>query len=208
MNDLEDIKEELTNLVFSGKKAEAIELLRHKYNIDHEEAEELLKLAIKESVTPATFLKRVPGLLSAGQGCKKTIFGMVAFGFGFFGIPMLLAAIGFSIFNYYDADYRMEVFGTVIEYDSYTDSNGIVQSTPVISYGMDGNTYTCKGTVYQSPPEYRIGDPVSLLLDPEDYESASIDSFSERWFVIVFLGSVSIVLIILMFVFTFMSRRL
>ena len=208
MNDLEDIKEEITDLVFSGKKDDALALLQSRYSINKEEAEKLLALAIKESVTPATFFKRLPKIASEGKGCKKTIFGMIAFGFGFFGIPMFLAAIGFGIYYHNDAEYRMDIFGQVIDYDSYNDANGVTQYTPVISYALDDKEYTCKGTVYQSPPEYAIGDVIPLQVHPEDPESVYIDTFSERWLVVVILGSVSFVFIILMLVFTFMSRRL
>ena len=133
---------------------------------------------------------------------------MIAFGFGFFGIPMFLAAIGFGIYYHNDAEYRMDIFGQVIDYDSYNDANGVTQYTPVISYALDDKEYTCKGTVYQSPPEYAIGDVIPLQVHPEDPESVYIDTFSERWLVVVILGSVSFVFIILMLVFTFMSRRL
>jgi hypothetical protein len=208
LGDLEEIKEEITNLVFTGKKDEAISLLQKKYNINREEAEKLLTLALKETINPGILLKRIPQMLSGGKGCKKTIYGMVAFGFGFFGIPMLLAAIGFGIYFHYDANQRIEITGTVVDYDTYYDANGVLQHSPIISYTVDGKVYSCKGTMYNATPEYNLEDTVVLQVSPDDPESVYIDSFSERWFVIGILGSVSFFLIILMFLFTFMSRKL
>ncbi len=208
MNDLEEIKEEITNLVLSGKKDEAISLLQKKYNISREEAEKLLAVALKETVNPGILFKRIPQMLSGGKGCKKTIYGMIAFGFGFFGIPMLLAAIGFGVYFHYDESQRIEITGTVVDFDTYYDGNGDLQYTPIISYSVDNQTYSCKGTWYSNSPEYNEGDPVTLMVSPDDPESVYVDSFSERWFVLVITGSVAGLFIILMFLFTFMSRRL
>lgn len=208
LNDLEEIKEEITSLVLTGKKEEAIVLIQKKYGANRAEAEKLLALAFKESVQPIDLVKRIPQILSGGKGCKKTIYGMLAFGFGFFGIPMLLGAIGIGIYFNYEEKHSLPVEGTVIDHDTYKDGNGTIQYTPIVSYTVKGEQYSCKGTMYSSPPEYQIGDVLPVFVNPAEPHSAFINTYSERWFVITFLGVGSIMLIILMLIFTFMSRRL
>lgn len=212
MNDLEEIKDEITTLVFSGKKEEALLLLQKKYGVNREEAEQLLTVAIQENSNPADFFKRVPNLVSASvagkRGCKGSIFWMLAFVFGFFGIPMLLAALGIGTYFYYEDKDAIKISGTVEEYDSYFDEAGIEQFTPIVTYAIDGEVFSFKGTFYSNPPDYELGDAVPLGVDPTDPESAYIDTYYERWFVVVLLGSISLGFIFLMIVFRIMSKRL
>ena len=209
MNDLDDIKEEITKLVFSGKKEEAISLLQNKYGINREEAITLLAIAIRESADPGTFSKRIPILLAEflkGQkGCKKSIYSALSFCFGFFGIPMLLAAVGLGIYFNYEEKQGVSITGTVVDFDSYFYEDGQEQHTPIVSYFIERQEYSCKGTMYSNPPDYVLGASIPLIVSTDDPESVYINTFYERWFVVVTLGSIGIGFIFLMIVFRILS---
>ncbi|HNP08137.1 MAG TPA: DUF3592 domain-containing protein [Cyclobacteriaceae bacterium] len=210
MNDPNDIKEELINLVYAGRKEEAIQLLQQKHGATREEAEQLLKLAVKETHTPVDFFKRAARASSThvtkGKGCQQTVFGLIAFGFGFFGVPMLLAAAGIFIYQLNFISNSTRIFGKVIVAKEKSDNND-TQMHSVITYEVDGKTYSKRSTVSSNTPQYYVHDPVPLFVNNEDPNDVLIDSFLERWLIITIVGSLGLFFTILMAVFIGMSRR-
>ena len=212
MNDLSEIKEEITNLVFTGKKKEAIALLQKKYGVRRDQAEKLLSLAIRESADPISFIKRVTrsmqGTQITGGGCKKTAFKMIAFGFGFLGIPILLAAIGLTVFYKYEAQHSYMVEATVIEYDSSMDGNGEMQYTPIVTYTINDKDYTYTATMYLDEKRYQLNERIPLHVNEDDPEEVFIDTFSERWLGVLSLGVMGGLFTLFTIIFTFKSRSL
>ena len=72
--------------------------------------------------------------------------------------------------------------GTVIEMEeSDTSEGGCCVYSPVIEFDANGQTYTFEGGNASYPPEYEVGEQVSVLYDPADPETAQINKWSERW---------------------------
>lgn len=210
MNDPKDIKEELINLVYAGRKEEAIQLLQQKHGATREEAERLLKLAVKESFTPVDFFKRATkagaSQVGLGKGCLQSIFGMVAYGFGFFGIPMLLAATGIFIYQYLFISNSTRIIGkVVVSEENYNNSE--LQYRSVISYEVNARTYTTETSVASNTPQYYVNDPVPMFVHNENPNDVLIDSFLERWLIITIVGSFGLLFTFLMVVFLKMSKR-
>ena len=59
-------------------------------------------------------------------------------------------------------------------------SPGSTQS-PTVEYFVDNCRFVHKSNVSSSPPRYSIGDAVELVYDPDDPQSAAINSFVQRW---------------------------
>lgn len=212
MNDLNEIKEEITNLVFTGKKEEAIALLQKKYGVGRDQAEKLLSLAIRESADPISFIKRVTRSMQStqitGGGCKNTAFKMIAFGFGFLGIPILLAAIGLTILYKYEEQHSYLVEATVIEYNSYMDDNGEMQYTPIVAYTVNDKDYTYTATMYSNEKPYQLNETIQLHVIENDSEEVFINSFSERWLGVVIIGVIGGLFTLFMIILIFKSRSL
>jgi len=210
LNDPNDIKEELINLVYAGRKEEAIQLLQQKHGATREEAEQLLKLAVKETHTPVDFFKRAARASSThvtkGKGCQQTVFGLIAFGFGFFGVPMLLAAAGIFIYQLNFISNSTRIIGTVAVSEEPSD-NSDSQYHSIITYEVNNETYSTKSTVSSNTPQYYVNDPVPLFVNNENPNDVLIDSFLERWLIITIVGSLGLFFTILMAVFVGKSRR-
>lgn len=206
MNDPDKIKQELVDLVYAGRKEEAIQRLQQLHGATRKEAEQLLKLAVKESFTPVDFFKRAIKATAQTspnkKGCLHTIFGLMAFGFGFFGIPMLLAAAGIFIYQQYFIANSTQLTGTVIQIEeTFTNS-----SKAVIEYEVNGVAYTTRTGVSTNPPQYYMDDPVSLYVSLENSEDVLINNFVERWLMLTILGSLGTFFTVLMLIFYRKSR--
>lgn len=107
------------------------------------------------------------------------------------GVNLLLA--GFFAWGVYAAltAYRLETNGAVtegivIEMDAST-TDGSTTYSPIVEYQVDGQTHTLDGNVSSYPPQYRVGDRVSVRYDRSDPSRAQIDKWSERWLMPVIL---------------------
>jgi hypothetical protein len=206
LNNPKDIKEELISLVYAGRKEEAIKRLQLLHGATREEAEQLLKLAVKESSSPIDFFKRAAKAgtshLSKEKGCKQSIYGMIAYGFGFFGIPLLLAASGIFIYQLYFISNSTRVIGVVSE----VPDDASTQYRSVISYPVNGKTYSTQSTVTSSAPQYYVNDPVPLFVNNENPSDVMIDNFLERWMILTIIGCPGILFTLMMMVFLRKSR--
>jgi hypothetical protein len=51
----------------------------------------------------------------------------------------------------------------------------------------DGRSFVARASVRSTTPRYRAGEKVSVLYDPRDPETAVIDSFADRYFLLIVL---------------------
>lgn len=96
---------------------------------------------------------------------------------------------GFCVWGVYAAlgSYRLETNGEttvgrvidMLEQDSA--ESGCCVYVPVIEYQVQGAPYSMKGDIASDPPQYKVGEQVSILYDPADPKTAQIDRWSERW---------------------------
>jgi hypothetical protein len=52
----------------------------------------------------------------------------------------------------------------------------------IVEFNVDGKTYTVKSYSPYHGEDYNRGDPVQVIYDPNNPETAQVDIFSERWF--------------------------
>ncbi len=204
MQDLDDIKEELGNLVFSGKKQEAIELLQKRYGATAEEAEQLLKLAIKESYTPVQVVKRFIASTpksADGRGCKQQAFHMIAIIFGFLAVPLILISIVMYVYNDYQIKHSDLIIGKVTAINTYTSYGEDPKLFPVITYRVGIHQYDFEAPVYSDTPEFEVGEEVELFVHRDDPESVIINTFTQRWFMILLVAPFGLFFLILMLIF-------
>jgi Protein of unknown function (DUF3592) len=58
----------------------------------------------------------------------------------------------------------------------------------VYEYELDGRVYRYHSNTSTSPPSMTVGDTVMLWVDPADRERVLVDTFAERYLLIVILG--------------------
>ena len=69
---------------------------------------------------------------------------------------------------------------TQMEESNSTESGCCVYS-PVIEFEANGLTYSFEGDTASYPPEYKVGEEVRVLYNPENPNNAQINKASERW---------------------------
>ena len=110
----------------------------------------------------------------------------------YIGCGIIFANLFFAAFCLWGAyagytSWRLEqggetITGTVIEMEeSDTSEGGCCVYAPVIEFNVNGQSYTSEGGNASNPPEYQVGEQVSVLYDPADPETAQINKWSERW---------------------------
>lgn len=72
--------------------------------------------------------------------------------------------------------------GTVIEMEESSSSEGgCCVYSPVIEFNVNGQSYSFDGGTASYPPEYEVGEQVTVLYDPADPGTAQINKWTERW---------------------------
>ncbi|MBI5953559.1 MAG: DUF3592 domain-containing protein [Chloroflexi bacterium] len=72
--------------------------------------------------------------------------------------------------------------GVVVRLLEQSDSDGgCCTYVPVVQFEAGGSTYSFEGDTASYPPQYEVGEEVSVLYDPSSPNTAQIDKFSERW---------------------------
>jgi hypothetical protein len=59
---------------------------------------------------------------------------------------------------------------------------------PVISYSWDGKDLLYASNTYTNPPAYERGEKVELFVNPSDPRDVWINTFIERYLVIIIIG--------------------
>jgi hypothetical protein len=91
----------------------------------------------------------------------------------------------------------------LIPYRDYDDASGY---TPIIRYEVKGKEYTMEAPVYSDTPEFTKGEQVTLFVHKENPDMVIIDTFTQRWFMIILIGSIGAFFTVGMIVFLFLSR--
>ena len=96
----------------------------------------------------------------------------------------LAACLGFGLFVYrisfvHSAE---RATGVVVELRPVREEHGQVGYAPVFHFTSgDSKSIEVKSDLSSSPPEYTVGQRVTVLYDPKTPESAFIDSFWDVW---------------------------
>jgi hypothetical protein len=78
--------------------------------------------------------------------------------------------------------------GIVVAMEESSDGDGgCCVYSPVIEFIADGQTYSFDGGTASDPPQYTVGEEVSIIYDPADPGTAQINKWTERWLMPVIL---------------------
>jgi hypothetical protein len=112
----------------------------------------------------------------------------------FLGVGIILLSVaGYLIISNNKFEQRaIHTKGKVIDYRNYQSSNdnggSTTMYTPVFEYAFSGKSYQHASSTSSSSPEYEIGEEVDVLVDPKNPKEILINTFWEKWFVVVLLG--------------------
>ena len=113
------------------------------------------------------------------QGPKRPVFGRVATTVG--GLSLLFA-LGSWIYTVHFTHVAARTSGTVVEMLQQTDKDGDVTYAPTFRFqDATGIQHTVSSSAYQSPPEFHVGDTVTVLYLRDAPQTARIDSFWQLW---------------------------
>lgn len=191
----EGLKIRVAELLRSGRKAEALQLMRASGRLRLRDALVLLEQLAREA-NPNYVSFRV-------GGCAQ----MIAKGAGVFLIVvsiMFLAAGGIIYFLQHQSVSRSDRIGGVVTDLKYIDTGG---AAPVVEFQWRGNKRSFESTYYVSPPEYTVGQNVFLFVNREDPEDILLDTFSDRFALITGLGVIGGFLLLVGSVLLYFGRR-
>jgi hypothetical protein len=88
--------------------------------------------------------------------------------------------------------------GTVIGLRESTDKDsGSVRYAPTFQFpDASGASHTVSSSFYSAPPEFRVGDKVTVLYRRNDPDTARIDTFWQLWGLPALLGIIGFVLLL------------
>lgn len=187
-------KQHATNLIQQGDKIQAIKYLRETLNITLEQA-----LALAEKLEQEVEGKSVKFTLGDLPESRTKVNPPKLVGGIFLSVGLIMLVVTGWIYNRQQNFYQraIPVQGTVISYDQYEssddDGGSTTMYTPVFEYSYNGQTYTHTGEVSSSSQDYDIGEPAEIMVDPDNPSDMMVDSFMERWFVVLLLGFMGIV---------------
>lgn len=191
MNVQQEIRQQVTALLRSGQRAEAKALLKEKFQVSDEQADQLI-LAIERENPMANVIvpqmgKQMSQAFAGSGGCLALILNGLKIFFILVTLMFSAFAIGMYFFDNRFADDGIPVEGTVI---SLTE-NETGSFAPVVEYMYQDTLRQYKSSVYSNPPDYQMGQQITLLLNPEDPNEAIIDSFNDRYLITVIFGIVA-----------------
>jgi hypothetical protein len=97
-----------------------------------------------------------------------------------FGLIMLGVGLWFGYSSYEFSSAGFEVEGTVVRLVESRGEDGTTYS-PVYGYTIDGQHYEYQSINSANPPNRRVGEVSTLLIDPNDHGRARENSFWELW---------------------------
>jgi hypothetical protein len=192
----EEQQQELESLIEFGEKLEAIRYAQKTIGLDAETAISLVEeLEAKlETEEDKELAKTIKDLETSTSKLPNIVGGI----FGGIGIILLLLAGYFG--------YRMQTFletavsvpGVVKEYRetqvrNKEDNTINTVLSPVLDYHYDGKDYTFISPYSSAQSEYQIGAQIPLLIDPKLPGKPDADTFFDKWFVTILLGSIGLV---------------
>ena len=185
-------KVHLEMLLRLDDEPKAIQFLQNELNLSAEEAQVAVE-KLKPSVTPLPE-KMVQAFKARKEGGSKEskLGSRIGLFFMIIGIAMLGFA-GYTVYsNYQFMESAISITGKVIEYDTHyssdDDGGSTLMYSPVFEYEYEGQTYTHNSNVSSSSPDYEIDEEVEIFIHADSPGAAMVNSFMERWFLVVLLG--------------------
>ncbi|OQB90703.1 MAG: hypothetical protein BWX84_01763 [Verrucomicrobia bacterium ADurb.Bin118] len=111
------------------------------------------------------------------------------------GCVLLVAASATAIHTWHFTRTAQRTTGTILEMRQKTDKgSGDVTYAPTFQFeDAAGAQHTVASSFYSSPPEFHVGDNVSVLYRPDAPRRARIVSFRQLWALPIVLGVMGVV---------------
>jgi hypothetical protein len=108
-------------------------------------------------------------------GCVTIVANLFFMGFCLWG--------GYAAYTSWQLQTNGEtVTGVVVELEEHSDAEGgCCTYVPIVEYSVKGQQYSIEGDTASNPPQYEVGEDVSILYDPSDPNKAQINKWTERW---------------------------
>jgi len=187
-------KEHAIELIQMGDKLEAVRYLQEILEVNAEKALLLTeKLEQEVDAEDNEIIDELKARQAEAQKNPPVDVGRLVGGI-FMGVGCILLAIGawLGVSNYKFAQRAIPVTGIVLRYSNYEsksdDGRYTTMYTPTYQYQFEGKTYTYTSSTSSSSKEYDVNETVNVLVDPQEPGEVLIDSFWERWFVVILLG--------------------
>lgn len=188
-------REKLKSLLDSGNNIGAIKYIKDRFNLRLKDARDLVKEMEKSPPGLPT-----PKAFSPIRGAA----GLALFIFA--GLGMVFVIIAAAIFfNQTNAIANSDrVTGKVIRLKGQSGGGG---SAPVIEYEWRGQKWLHASTVYTSPAAYSIDEEVPLFVNRKDPADITLDTFVDRWLVIMIFGLLGISFVLVPLLVFYLSMR-
>ncbi len=114
------------------------------------------------------------------HGTKRPTIAKLVIGFG---CAALVGALATTLHTLHFTRVAQRTSGTVIEMREQADKDsGSVSYAPTFRFqDASGTPHTVSSSFYSSPPEFHVGDTVTVLYRSDDPQTARIDSYWQVW---------------------------
>lgn len=118
---------------------------------------------------------------------------IVAFVFLMIGSIFSLIGGGFAWSSYSVVSVSQRAEGSVIRLVGNVRKGSVA---PVAEFFVDGKRHEFQSWLYTSPPQFDVGDKVSVLYDPGDPQRCRIESFVTLWLFPTIFGGIGAVMLV------------
>ncbi len=177
-----DLHGEVTQLLHQNKRLEAVQLVRVKQKSSLKEALDFVQ-AVQKEIDPSF----VP--VDLQNGCSGNVFRLVSVIFGVVGIIFMAITVTLYVSQEKTIENSERIEAVVTELNYKEDG----MASPIISYTWQGVPYTHHSNFSSNPPTYDAGEQVFIFVNRDDPKDIVIDSFSDRWLIILILGIFAVV---------------
>ena len=125
------------------------------------------------------------------------------------GAALLFAAAAFAIHTAWFLNHSASATGTIVDLLDVLDAEDNSHTyAPVFRFTADGGTaYTITSHNSTNPPEFSIGEKVTVRYLPSNPAGARIQSFFQLWFVSAMFGSIGLAFLLTGYVLHRTARR-
>lgn len=193
MNVTVEQKEKTKNLIRAGKSIEAIKYVRSELNLDLKTATRLVR-AVRATIDPAT----IKVATSFDRSLKTTGSGLV--------VPIVFITIGLAALG--AALYFFSNQQAIINQGNKTVATVVSNpANPLFEYEFEGTSYTHQSNTSSDPPSYYVGEQVDVYINANDPYDIVIDTFTDRWLLIVIFSSIGSTFLGVSLLVIFLSRK-
>lgn len=165
-------KERTKDLIRDNRYIEAVKYVKDELSLDLKTAKKLVDAIRLRMEEEDIRMGKKPQQRTVRTSRVINVFFLIP------GLVMLGVAIYFFISQQQIINQGNKVSGKVIAYPAQ----------PLFAYEYRGQQYEYQSSTSSDPPAYEMGEEVDLYVDGNDPYNVVVDTFMDRWFVIVLLG--------------------